>query len=35
MKLSLNFLQVVGFAEEQSAVFFLTVVYLKHTAEDV
>ena len=35
MKLSLNVLQVVGFAKDQSAIFFLTVVYLKYTAEDI
>ena len=34
MKLSLNVHQVVGFARDQSAIFFLIVVYLKYTAGD-
>ena len=32
MKLSLNVLQVVGFARDQSAIFFLTVACLECTA---
>ena len=32
MKLSLNVLQVVGFARDQSAIFFLTAAFLKCAA---